>query len=136
MDAVAAIGVVTFVEVNDSNESRAGKVADQAGRWVTVQVDNHGRAVSEVVKDLGCDRHTVMGPVVRRGRALTDDPNRIGTTVAVGLDYVLFCQLGRFRHCMWSIQIVDGACGQLLDVVLGRAAASTCAWFAAWRERR
>lgn len=125
----AVCAVVTFVEVDDRIADARAAITDRAGRWATFQVGRHGRAVSEVARDLGCDWHTVMDAVVRHGRVLIDDPNRIGTTIAVGLDEVLFCRLGTFRHRAWSTQIVDVAQGQLLDVVPGRDAASTCAWF-------
>ena len=71
-----------------------------------------------------------MDAVVAHGQTLIDDPDRIGSTTAVGLDEVLFCRLGRFRRRCWSTQIVDVAHGQLLDVVAGRDAAGACAWFA------
>lgn len=122
--------VVTFVETDDRIAVERAAITDRAGRWATFQVGHHGRAVSEVAKDLGCDWHTVMDAVVDHGRALIDDPNRIRTTTAVGLDEVLFCRLGKFRHRLWSTQVVDVARGQLLDVVPGRDAASACAWFA------
>jgi transposase len=71
-----------------------------------------------------------MDAVNHHGRALIDDPNRIGKTVAVGLDEVLFCCAGPFRHRLWSTQVVDVARGQLLDVVPGRDVASCRRWFA------
>lgn len=123
-------GVVTFVEVDDRIADQRAAITDRAGRWATFQVGRHGRAVSEVARDLGCDWHTVMDAVVHHGRALIDDPNRIGATTAVGLDEVLFCRLGKFRHRVWSTQIVDVARGQLLDAVPGRDTATGCAWFA------
>jgi transposase len=82
------------------------------------------------VADLGCDWHTVMDAVNHHGRALIDDPNRVGKTVAVGFDEVLFCGEGKFKHRLWSTQVVDVARSQLLDVVPGRDAASCCRWFA------
>jgi transposase len=71
-----------------------------------------------------------MDAVSWHGRALIDDPNRIGNTTAVGLDEVLFCRDGPFKHRLWSTQVADVARGQLLDVVPGRDAASSCGWFA------
>ena len=122
--------VVTFVETDARIADGRAAITDRAGRWATFQVGHHGRAVSEVADDLGCDWHTVMNAVVEHGRPLIDDPNRIGHVTAVGLDEVLFARLGRFRHRVWSTQVVDVARGQLLDVVAGRDAASGCAWFA------
>ena len=63
-----------------------------------------------------------MDAVNQHGRALIDDPNRIGKTVAVGLDEVLLCRDGPFKNRLWSTQIVDVARGQLLDIVPGRDA--------------
>jgi len=123
-------GVVTFTETDSRIADRAAAITDRAGRWATEQVGRHGRSVSEVADDLGCDWHTVMDAVNRHGRPLIDDPNRIGTTTAVGLDEVLFCRLGKYRHRCWSTQIVDVEHGQLLDIVAGRDAAGPCAWFA------
>ena len=86
--------------------------------------------MSEVAADLGCDWLTVMDAVNQHARALIDDPNRIGHVTAVGLDEVLFCRDGEFKRRLWSTQVVDVARGQSLDVVPGRDAAGTCAWFA------
>ena len=122
--------VVTFVETDDRIAVERAGITDRAGRWATFQVGHHGRAVSEVAADLGCDWHTVMNAVNHHGRRLIDDPNRIGNTIAVGLDEVLFCRDGPFKHRLWSTQVVDVARGQLLDVVPGRNAAGTCKWFA------
>ena len=122
--------VVTFVETDDRIAVERAGITNRAGRWATFQVGHHGRAVSEVAADLGCDWHTVMNAVNHHGRRLIDDPNRIGNTIAVGLDEVLFCRDGPFKHRLWSTQVVDVARGQLLDVVPGRNAAGTCKWFA------
>jgi len=130
---------VTFVEVDDRNAVERAGITDRAGRWATFQVGHNGRAVSEVAADLGCDWHTVMDAVNHHGRGLIEDPNRIGATTAVGLDEVLFCRDGKFKHRLWSTQVVDVARGQLLDVVPGRDAAPSCAWLAgrsqAWRNQ-
>jgi transposase len=122
--------VVTFTETDPRIAASAAAITDRAGRWATFQVGFHGRSVAEVAGDLGCDWHTVMDAVQHHGGPLIDDPDRIGTTSAVGLDEVLFCRLGRFRTKCWSTQIVDVAHGQLLDVVPGRDASGPCGWFA------
>jgi len=71
-----------------------------------------------------------MDAVNHHGCRLIDNPNRVGATTAVGLDEVLFCRDGPFKHRLWSTQFVDVARGQLLDVVRARDAASSCNWFA------
>ena len=121
---------MTFVESDARIAADRAAITDRAGRWATFQVGRHGRSVTEVAADLGCDWHTVMDAVVHYGTPLIDDPNRIGNVTAIGLDEVLFCRSGPFKRRAWSTQVVDVARGQLLDVVPGRDAASTCAWFA------
>ena len=109
----------------------------RAARWATLQVGRHGRAVSEVADDLGCDWHTVMDAVVLFGGPLIDHPDRIGNVNALGLDETLFARVGKFRRQLWSTQIVDVRRGQLLDVVPGRDSTEPCRWLAdrdeSWR---
>lgn len=50
----------TFVELDDRIADPPTAITDRAERWATFHVGHHGRAVSEVAKDLGCDWHTVM----------------------------------------------------------------------------
>ena len=103
----------------------------RAARWVTSQVGRHGRAVSEVAEDLGCDWHTVMDAVVVFGEPLIDDPARFGKVNAVGLDETLYVREGRYRRQRWSTQVVDVQHGQLLDVLDGKDVDTFCTWFAA-----
>jgi transposase len=105
-------------------------LTDRAGRWVTLQVGRFGRTVNEVAVELGCDWHTINDTVVAYGEALIDDPDRIGTTTALGLDETLFVKLGPFRTKQWCTSIVDVAAGRLLDIVPGRSAAEPCRWLA------
>ncbi len=106
-------------------------LTDRAGRWVTLQVGGNGRSVAEVADELGCAWHTVNTAVIAYGEALVDDdPERIGTVTALGLDETLFCRTGPYRRQSWSTSIVDVAGARLLDVVEGRTAAGPCAWLA------
>lgn len=105
-------------------------LTDRAGRWVTAQVGWYGRAVAEVGDELDCDWRSVNEAVVAYGTPLVEDPDRIGETMAVGLDEVLFARRGRWRTQAWSTSITDVARGRLLDVIPGRSAAGACAWFA------
>ena len=117
-------------------------MTDRAGRWATEQVGRLGRTVNEVAKWLGCDWHTVNDTVIAYGTALVDDPDRIKTVTALGLDETLFCRRGRWRRQEFCTSIVDvspGRPAQLLDVVEGRSAAGPSAWIAArpqlWRDQ-
>lgn len=106
-------------------------LTDRAGRWVTLQVGKYGRSVSELAGELGCSWHTINAAVLAYGEALVDDdPDRIGTTTALGLDETLFCRKGWYRRQHWSTSIVDVAGGRLLDVVEGRDSHGACVWLA------
>ena len=72
-------------------------MTDRAGRWVTEQVGRHGRTVAEIARELDCDWHTINNTVLAYGIALVEDPDRIGTVTALGLDETLFCRRGRWR---------------------------------------
>ena len=130
--------IVTWTEQDPQIASERCALTTRAARWATLQVGRHGRAVSEVADDLGCDWHTVNDAVMLFGQVLIDDPARFGTVVAVGLDETLYKREGRYRKQCWSTQIVDVQRCQLLDVVAGREAVVCCAWFAerslAWRD--
>lgn len=114
----------------------------RAGRWATVQVGRHGRAVSDVAAELACDWHTVNDAVIAFGQALlAADLDRVGRTDALGLDETLFVRRGPRHHKQWCTSIVDvggpGRPARLLDVIEGRTAATVSAWFDArpseWR---
>jgi hypothetical protein len=109
-------------------------LTDRAGRWVTFQVGGNGRSVNEVAVELGCDWHTINDAVIAYGSVLVDDPGRIGSPTAVGLDETLFVREGPRRRQRWSTSIVDVRAGVLLDVVAGRDSAGACRWLAARPE--
>ena len=107
-------------------------MTDRAGRWVTEQVGRYGRTVNEVAGELGCDWHTVNDTVIAYGIALVDDdPDRIGSVTALGLDETLFVRIGPRHRQAWSTSIVDVRAGKLLDVVPGRSAVEPCRWLEA-----
>ena len=129
----------TWTEQAPAIAARRLGLTDRAGRWATFQVGAHGRTVSEVAADLGCDWHTVNDAVIAYGRRLVDDPDRIGTVTALGLDETLFGRRGKWRHKRWSTSIVDVREGRLLDLVEGRDAMPAVRWLAkrapAWRAQ-
>ncbi len=62
-------------------------------------------------------------------RALLEaDVERIGDTVALGLDEHLMWKRGRFRTKAWGTGIVDVGRGQLLDIVPHRTAEAPAKW--------
>lgn len=134
---VSACATASFSEVAPWIGASRLVMTDRAGRWVTDQVGRCGRPVTDLARELGCDWHTVNDTVVAYGSPLVEDPERVGTVEALGLDEVLFARLGRWRTQAWSTSIVDVGAGRLLDVIEGRSAATACAWLAArtpaWR---
>jgi transposase len=70
-------------------QARQG-MTTQAGRWATRQVGQYGRTVAEVARELGCDWHTTNDTVIAYGTPPVDDPGRIGTVTALGVDEILF----------------------------------------------
>jgi transposase len=128
----------TWTAQNPAIAPARGAMTDRAGRWACEQVGRLGRTVAEVARELGCDWHTVNDAVIAYGTPLVDDPGRIGTVEALGLDETLFCREGRWRTQRWCTSIVDVTPGhtQLLDVVPGRSATGPSVWLegrqAAW----
>lgn len=130
--------VKSFTENAPVIAAPRSKVSDRAGRWVTAQVGKHGRSVTEVAVELGADWHTVMDAVTAYGTPLIDDPDRIGSTSALGLDETLFARKGKWRTRSWCTSIVDvNSPAQLLDLVEGRSSKAPSDWInnqsEAWR---
>lgn len=121
--------VGSWMQVDDRIVVGNRGITDRAARWACEQVGRHGRSVSEVAHDLGCDWHTVNRAVITYGLALVDDPDRIGDVTVFGIDETAFARIGPYRRRLWSTQLVGD--GRLLDVVPGRDAAPACAWLAA-----
>jgi transposase len=67
--------------------------------------------------------------VIAFGTPLVDDPARIGTVTALGVDEILFVKRGEYRTQTWATQLVDVRTGQVIDVVEGRDTARVGAWF-------
>jgi len=130
--------VGTITEVQPAIAAPLAGVTDRAGRWMTRQV-GQGRPFSAVAAELGCDWHTVMDAALAYGTPLIEDPARIGTVTALGLDETLFVRTGARRRRSWVTSIVDVTQpAQLLDVVEGRTAKAPSAWIDArpdaWRS--
>ena len=54
--------------------------------------------MNEVATELECDWHTINDTVIAYGTPLVDDdPDRIGSPTALGLDETLFVRVGRRR---------------------------------------
>lgn len=129
----------SWTEHNPRIAPQRTQMTTRAGRWVTRQVGQGGRPVSDVARELGAHWHTVMDAVTAYGKILIDDPERIGPTTAPGVDETLFARHGPFRTQAWSTSIVGrDRPAQLLDVVPGPNAKRASEWIDAqpepWRD--
>ncbi len=77
-------GAGSFTETCETIAASPQRLTDRAGRWVTDQVGQQGRAVSGVAGGLGARWDAVMDAVVAYSEALVDDPNRFGEVEAIG----------------------------------------------------
>jgi transposase len=118
----------SWTEVDARIASPRLSITDRAGRWATFQVGHHGRAVSEVALDLGCDWHTIMDAVLCYGEALVDHPERFADVASIGLDEHLMVRVGDRRRTQFVTAIVDVDRGQLLDIVPDRTGDAPKAW--------
>ena len=114
-----------------SDQRIAGRrcsVTHRAGRWVTEQVGQQRRAVAAVARELGCDWHTVNDTVIAYGRLLVEDPDRIGTVTAIGMDETLFNRTGTYRAQQWATTFADVDGHRLIDICQGRDSESVLGW--------
>ena len=70
-------GCGSWVETDDRIAGPRHTMTARAGRWATEQVGRHGRPVSSVAAELGCDWYTVNDTVIAYGRVLVDTAERI-----------------------------------------------------------
>ncbi|HEX2028055.1 MAG TPA: transposase [Nitriliruptorales bacterium] len=98
--------VGSWMQIDDRIVAGNRGITDGAARWACEQVGRHGRTVSEVADDLGCDWHTVNRAVIGYGLALVVDPDRIGPVAVLGLDETSFVRHGPWRQRIWSTAIV------------------------------
>ena len=124
----------TWTEVDERIAAPRLKMTDRAGRWATYEVGCHGRTVSEIAGDLGCDWHTVNDAVLAYGEALVEDPERFGDVSSLGLDEHLMVRLGARRRVHFVTAIVDVQRSQLLDIVPDRKGDEPKAWLRARGE--
>ncbi len=72
-------------------------MTQRGGVWATIQVGRHVHSVAWAAKELGVGWHTLMDAVTLWGEALIEDPERVGTTAAIGVDETSFLAAHRHR---------------------------------------
>jgi hypothetical protein len=82
-------GVKTWTEVDDAMASRV-LLTRRAAVDVTVQVGRDARPVVEQARRFAVSWATIHAAVEEFGRPLVDDPDRVGTVRALGVDETSF----------------------------------------------
>ncbi len=125
----------TFTEVAPAIE---GCLTHRAAREICRRVGEDGHSVAQVAREFGVGWATAMACVRRHGEPLVDDPDRITTTEALGIDEHKVLSATKDRHTLYATSFVDVTTGQLLDVVRGRSGDDVAYWLAqgppAWRQ--
>jgi len=110
----------------------------RAGLWATREVGAEVHTVAYVARRLGVAWHTVMDAVRYWGRALVEDPDRVGVTMAVGVDETKFLAARRREPIRWASAICDIDRRTVIDVIEGRQGPELDTWLAlqpeAWRQ--
>ncbi|MDA8310000.1 MAG: transposase [Actinomycetota bacterium] len=92
-----------------------------------------------MARDTGVGWASAMACVRRHGEPLMEDPGRITTTRALGIDEHKVLGAPEDHHTLYATSFVDVVTGQLLDVVGGRSADDVAYWLSqgkpAWRQR-
>lgn len=116
-----------------------GSLTRRAAREICRRVGRDGHSVAQVAREFGVGWATAMECVRRHGEPLVDDPCRITTTGALGIDEHKVLSATRDHHTLYATSFVDVVTGQLLDVVRGRSADDVAYWLtqgpASWRQR-
>jgi transposase len=102
----------------------------RAGAEATRQVGELAMPVAVVARELGVCWWTVMHAVVRHGTPLVDDPTRVGTVRALGIDETSFLAANRDHSTIYATGLVDLRGKRMIDLVEGNSAADLREWCA------
>jgi transposase len=131
-------GETTWTEQRPDIAPGRALLTARAGMWATREVGAEVHTVAYVARELGVTWHTVMDAVRYWGQALVDDPARVGTTRAVGVDETKFLAAKRKEPTRWVSTICDVSRRMVVDVIEGRQGPELDVWLAdqpkAWRE--
>jgi transposase len=123
----------------ESTPAIEGCLTARAAKEICRRVGEDGHCVAQVARDFGVGWATAMECVRRHGEPLVEDPGRIGTTRALGIDEHKVLAATKDHHSLYATSFVDVTTGQLLDVVRGRSATDVAYWLSqgqpAWRQR-
>jgi transposase len=130
-------GCGTWTERNDTIAAPRCALTRRAGMWATVQVGRLARPVSQIAAELGVAWHTVMDAVAIYGTPLVDDPDRVGSVEAIGVDETKWLSAKAKEPTRWVSAVVNVERPRVIDLLEGRNAAELAGWLAAqpaeWR---
>jgi transposase len=130
-----ACGAGTWTEQRPDIAPARAALTTRAGLWATREVGAEVHTVAYVARQLGVNWHTVMDAVAYWGQALIEDPDRVGATMAVGVDETKFLAGRRREPTRWASAICDVARRSVIDVIEGRGGPELAAWLAERPER-
>jgi transposase len=130
-----ACEIGTWTEQRPDIAPARAALTTRAGLWATREVGAEVHTVAYVARQLGVAWHTVMDAVVWWGQALIEDPDRVGTTTAVGVDETKFLAARRREPTRWASAICDVARRTVVDVIEGRQGPELAAWLVGQPER-
>ncbi|MGH8302878.1 MAG: ISL3 family transposase [Steroidobacteraceae bacterium] len=102
----------------------------RAGAEATRQVGELALPVAVVARELGVCWWTVMNAVVLHGTPLVDDPTRVGTVRAMGIDETSFLSANRDHSTIYATGLVDLRGKKMIDMVEGNSASDLRRWCA------
>ena len=106
----------------------------RAGLWATIQGGRYVHSVTWAARELGVTWHTVMDAIILWGSALVEDPDRVGTTKAIGVDETSFLSATATERTRWVSSICDVEGRMVIDMIEGRQAPDLDRWLEAQPE--
>ena len=120
----------TWTETSEHITPRLS-ITERAGVEACRLVGEHARSVASVAKEFGVTWRTIMDSVRRHGQALVDDPDRVGTVTALGIDETSFLKANAKHYTKLVTGFVSLDRHVMIDLVRGNTAADVRAWLGA-----
>jgi transposase len=102
----------------------------RGGAEATRQVGELAMPVAVVARELGVCWWTIMGAVIRHGTPLIEDPRRVGSPRALGIDETSFLSATPEHTTLYATSLVDLSAKKVIDLVEGNSAADLRRWCA------
>jgi transposase len=127
----------TWTEATGAIAPRAA-LTERARTDICTRVGRDAASVAALAREYGVAWSTAMAAVVAVGRPLVDDPDRIGSVRALGMDETSFLAATAEHPTTYITGLVDLDRRRLLDVVEGNRAVDVGRWLAGrcdeWRQ--